>query len=175
MAVTWSGNPRTWDTGDLTTASLLNSELRDRMDWLKDAADTDVMGVVTQAAVSSAVTTSSATYTPVSGLSVTVSKEQANSDSDLYVMATLSVQVDSATGYGEIDVRLYDVTAGTQVGEQYKHATNNPPEPSGIAMQFAQSALNAGSRTYRVEFRIAGSASQVSVQQGRLLVKELAK
>lgn len=35
MTATWSGTPKTWSTGELVTASNLNAELRDRMEYLK--------------------------------------------------------------------------------------------------------------------------------------------
>lgn len=34
MTATWDGTPKTWSTGELVTAALLNAELRDRMDYL---------------------------------------------------------------------------------------------------------------------------------------------
>lgn len=36
MTATWSGNPITWVSGNLA-ASTMNTEIRDRMDWLKAA------------------------------------------------------------------------------------------------------------------------------------------
>jgi len=35
MTATWSGTPKTWSTGELVTATNLNTELRDRMEYLK--------------------------------------------------------------------------------------------------------------------------------------------
>lgn len=35
MTATWDGTPRTWSTGELVTAALLNTELRDRMEYLE--------------------------------------------------------------------------------------------------------------------------------------------
>ncbi|MBZ0274856.1 MAG: hypothetical protein K8I60_01855 [Anaerolineae bacterium] len=35
MPANWSSTPKTWSTGELVTASTLNAELRDRMEYLK--------------------------------------------------------------------------------------------------------------------------------------------
>lgn len=35
MPTTWDGTPKTWSTGELVTAALLNTELRDRMEYLE--------------------------------------------------------------------------------------------------------------------------------------------
>jgi hypothetical protein len=37
MPANWDGTPKTWAVGELVTAAEMNSELRDRMDWLKGA------------------------------------------------------------------------------------------------------------------------------------------
>ncbi len=36
MPATWDGTAKTWSTGELVTAALLNTELRDRMEYLED-------------------------------------------------------------------------------------------------------------------------------------------
>jgi hypothetical protein len=43
MTATWT-TPRTWTTGEVVTASMLNAHVRDNLDWLK--AHTDARGEV---------------------------------------------------------------------------------------------------------------------------------
>lgn len=38
MTVAWTA-PRTWATGEVVTESMLNTHVRDNLDWLKDHAD----------------------------------------------------------------------------------------------------------------------------------------
>jgi len=65
MTATWTA-PRTWTTGELVTASIMNTHVRDNLDWLKTPVES---GNITFAAD---FTTTSATYTDVTGITTTI-------------------------------------------------------------------------------------------------------
>ena len=65
MTASWSLN-RTWITGEIVTASLLNTYLRDNLDWLKSPTDSGRVQITAD------FTTTSASYTDVTGITTTI-------------------------------------------------------------------------------------------------------
>lgn len=65
MTATWTAN-RTWTAGELVTASIMNTYVRDNLDWLKTPLES---GGITFAAD---FTTTSTTYVDVTGVTTTI-------------------------------------------------------------------------------------------------------
>lgn len=142
MTATWTA-PRTWSTGELVTASVMNTHVRDNLDWLKTPIDS---GNITFAAD---FTTTSATYVDITGLTTTMTTNGGGLD----VFLRLNCQVSAPASYVVqllVDGVSTAVLGGSAGTDRMTHNFNHH-----IA------AISAGSHTIKVQIKTAGGTATV--------------
>lgn len=133
MTATWTA-PRTWTSGELVTASIMNTHVRDNIDWLKTPLES---GSITFAAD---FTTTSATYVDVTGVTTTITTK--GGGLDVFFRCSLNG------------------TAGTLqllvdgVSEEILGATTGA-NPIGVTLYHHIAALSAGSHTIKVQAKVS--------------------
>lgn len=143
MTATWTA-PRTWTAGEIVIASVMNTHVRDNMDFLKTPA----------AAIdsSSSVSTTSATLTDVTGSSVTLTAT-GTGGVDLYWVGDFSV-----TSTATITIAL--VGDGSVIF-QIPYATSMTSFRHGCSFPYHIASVTAGSHTYKMQ--VSTNAGTVTV------------
>lgn len=133
MTATWTA-PRTWTAGELITASIMNTHVRDNLDWLK----TPVAAIDT----SSSVSTTSASLTDVTGSSITFTTTGLGGV-DIYWVGTYSV-----TSAATMAVALI-ADGVTVVSLPFSTSLTNYIHNCSFAYHIA--APSAASHTYKIQ------------------------
>lgn len=146
MPAVWTA-PKNWTTSELLTAALLNTHLRDNLDWLK----TPPIQVHTPTANA---TTSSTTFV-TTGWQVTL-----NSASGGFLCWLRTVQLANTGAYGQYDIEV----DGTRQGVGYPWGLGLSYQVSGGGYQLLTFThyvppLAAGSHTFKLMFSVAGGGS----------------
>lgn len=147
MTATWTAN-RTWTAGELITASLLNTYIRDNLDWIK----TPIAQKVTTGFINSA----SATYVDVTNMTTTITT--VGGGVDVLIRCTLG-QSGAATNVLQLMVDgVSECILGTWV---------SPAGASYIPVSFVHhiGAMSAGSHTIKVQVK-TNAGSILVVQTG---------
>lgn len=161
MTATWT-TPRTWATGEIVTAVMLNAHLRDNLDYLKArpvSAASDYDGTVAS--------TTSTSFTDLAGMSVSITTSGSSK---------LRISAAGAGDSGGTGVSLY-ITAlvdGTNQGNAtYGMAQIKLSGTGGFSIDFVTpSAVSDGAHTVKLQFRSSTGAS-VSVSHASLVVEEV--
>lgn len=135
MTAAWTA-PRTWVVGELVTAALLNTHLRDNLDWLKTPLES---GVVT---FSGDFTTTSTTYTDLTGITTTITTK--GGGLDLFFSC---VMFSSTPAQSRFQVLIDGVASGV-LGQHFNSSTTVPSQFSVFHHIVAQSA---GSHTIKLQ------------------------
>lgn len=142
MTATWTAN-RTWVAGEIVTASLLNTYVRDNLDWLKTPTDS-------QAIFSSTFTATSGTAVNVTGASVTITSN--GGGFDLFFVAS--------AGCSSIATCTFTLVTDSVTTEATEVVTFAAGEIKIITLFKHVAALTAGSHTFKVQaFTNAGTLS----------------
>jgi hypothetical protein len=149
MTANWSGNPATWANGGLTAASL-NTELRDRMDYLKAAADLHgLASAVTIGQVKSA----------LCGVRALRTASQSIPDANpTFVQLTAADEFDS-NAFHDPAVNSTRITIPAGLGGVYLFGGSVEWASNGTGRRLAEVILNGGSA-------ILGAKSQIAAATG---------
>ena len=152
MTATWT-LPRTWSTGELATAALLNQHLRDNLDWLKAPP----VSVYTPSANASTTSTSFVS----TGWQVTF-----NSAGGGFLCWLRTVQLASTGSYGQYDIEV----DGTRQGASYPWGLGLSYHVTGAGYQLVTlmhyvPPLSVGSHTFKLMFSVSGTGS-LALQAG---------
>lgn len=152
MTATYTA-PRTWVSGELVTAALMNTHVRDIHDWFKTPS----------AAIdnSSAIATSSASLVDVTGASVTFTNN--GGGFDVFIVVTFS----NSTLAGQVSLSL-NVDSATERTLQFTTLVAN--NSINASFPYHVSALAAGSHTFKLQ--TATSAGTVTITGFQLYVRE---
>lgn len=144
MTATWTA-PRTWISGEIVTAALLNSHLRDNLDWLKTPTES---GRIQFAAD---FTSTSATYVDVTGVTTTLTTNGGGLD------VIWRAQI-SNSGPASVTFQLViDGVSSELLGSCFTgSATSNVWT---IATHVA--ALSAGSHTIKIQTKVASGTTTI--------------
>jgi len=143
MTATWTA-PRTWTTGELVTASMMNSHVRDNDSWLKTPTES---GIVNFAAD---FTSTSTSFVDVTSLTTTMTTN--GGGLDVYFRATVL----SSTG-NKISFQLViDGVSDEILGVWYN--TSSSVETSFMAFHHV-AAISASSHTIKIQTKIASSGT----------------
>lgn len=162
MTATWT-MPRTWATGEIVTAVMLNAHLRDNLDYLK-ARPTSVVSDFDGTVAS----TTSTSFTDLSGMSVNITT---SGSSKLRIDASGSAN-SGGTGVACYVTVLVDGT--NQGNATYGMAHVQLSGTAGFSISFVTAAaVSDGAHTVKLQFRSSTGAS-VSVVLASLVVSEVA-
>jgi hypothetical protein len=151
MTATWT-TPRTWTAGELVTASIMNTHVRDNLDWLK----TPIAAID----LASSVSTTSASLTDVTGSSVTFTST--GGGFDVFWMGVFSVN-----GVATVTFAL-DIDGATEFSFNLVTSTSGQLLPCPFPYHVGAKA--AGSHTFKM--RVATNANTVSVTGYQMYVVE---
>lgn len=146
MTATWS-SPRTWVTGEIVTAALLNAHLRDNMDWLK--SPTDSGRVQFEADFSSS---SISSYTDLTGVTTTMTTNGGGLDVHFRCIVSNSTPAN-------VFFRL--VIDGASVALIGKHFTGNTTSNFFYAFEHV-AAISSGSHTIKIQIKCASGTTVVT-------------
>lgn len=144
MTATWT-SPRTWATGDLATAAMLNQHLRDNLDWLK----TPTAGTITWPTAN--FTTSSTSFVDITGLTTTITSNGGGFDVKFTASCTNS-NLGAATYF---DIMVDGVSiSGVANGLQ---GWSQEVAGAAVAISFTWhiAAYSAGSHTIKMRARVS--------------------
>lgn len=168
MSVIWT-TPRTWVTGELVTAALLNTHLRDNMDYLKAEADRYWNQTALVAAAS--YSTTSTTFVDVDGVNLAGTIVTRGGP---VLFAVSSAWKHSNLGMDcALDLWLNGARIGGGYGVSLMHAAGaNLYQPlSWLTVQ----ALPAGTHSFRLQWRTnSGTLTMGTLVPVTLLALELA-
>lgn len=134
MTATWTA-PRTWTSGELVTASIMNTHVRDNLDWLKTPLESGKVVFAT-----ADFTTTSASYVDVTGCTTTITTKGGGLDVWLRInwsgsIGTLQLLVD-----GVSEAILGGIANANPIGATLYHHI---------------AALSAGSHTIKVQGKVS--------------------
>lgn len=148
MTATWTAN-RTWTTGELVTAAVLNTYVRDNLDWLKTPTASNVAPFATT------FTTTSTTFTDVTSMTATITTN--GGGVDVYTRFTSSNSGTADTAY---DIVLDGVSESGTTHGLYRHGSPGAAASVGVAFMHHIDTLSAGSHTIKLQVRtISGTQS----------------
>lgn len=150
MTATWT-QPRTWATGELTTAAQFNQHIRDNLDWLK----TPTAGTVTWPTAN--FTTTSTSFVDVTGLTTTITGN--GGGFDVYFTALCTNSSLGATTYFDILVDSVSVSALTNGVQGWSQEVAGAAVPFGFVYHLA--AYSAGSHTIKLQARVSAGTLTV--------------
>lgn len=144
MTATWT-TPRTYVSGELITSAVLNSHIRDNMDWLKTPLES---GKITFAALFS---TTSATFVDITGVTTTITT--LGGGLDVIIRLTAATSALGTTNGFQLVV---DGVSEAILGQYTQYVANY-----GILVSFCHhiAALAAGSHTIKVQCKVSGGAT----------------
>lgn len=143
MTATWTAN-RTWTAGELVTAAIMNTYIRDNLDWLKKPTES---GNIT---FSSDFTTTSASFVDVTGQTTTLTTN--GGGLDVFIRYTVQSSSSSTSAQfqlvvdGSTNIILSSFSSGITLRNNYTTYHHIP-------------ALSAGSHTVKVQALISGGAT----------------
>jgi hypothetical protein len=155
MTAIWTP-PRTWNVGELVTAGLLNTHLRDNLEFLKAQIDLPLNFVV--AASTSQYSTISATFTDVDATNLKLTFTTSGG----VVLLGFSTQGSHSVAAGEI--RLDWNIDGARVGDAtYGICLLQAPTASHIIplTHIHARSLSAGAHTIKLQFATGGATAIV--------------
>lgn len=142
MTATWTAN-RTWSAGEIVTAAIMNTYVRDNLDWLKTPIDS-------QAIFSTTFTTTSASYVDVTGATVTLTGN--GGGFDVIFVATVSGS--------SISTATFKILTDSVTTECIEAVIFAAGELKIITLFKHVAALSAGSHTFKIQATInAGTLS----------------
>jgi len=151
MTATWH-TPATWSVGQLVTATNLNEQLRDNLEFLK-APPTGVRNV-NQA---SDYATTSTTFVDVDTTNLSFSINTAGGD----VLIVFFGRVNSSTGNVYFDVSVDGVRIGGDDG-----LTSGPSGHHPIALMALKQGLSPGTHTFKLQWRVSAGTGTLYAGAG---------
>lgn len=133
MTATWTAN-RTWTSGELVTASIMNTYVRDNLDWLKTPLES---GKIT---FSADFTTTSTTYVDITGITTTLTTRGGGLD------VFFRCSWNGTTGVIQV---LVDGVSEAILG------STTGANPIGMTFHHHIAALSAGSHTIKLQAKVA--------------------
>lgn len=147
-------SPRTWATGELVTASLMNTHVRDNLNALKEPPGSLVR-------LTSDLTTTSASLVDVSGASITLT----TTGGDIYVSFHCSLY----GGAAAVQIAVVLDAAVTVLAIQ--NILNSSGTPEAVSLSHKYEAPAAGSHTVKIRWlTTAGTATMYNTQANAVLV-----
>lgn len=144
MTATWT-DPRDWSTGELVTSSVMNTHVRDNLDFLKTPATSGRIQIAAN------FTTTSTSYTDVTGITSTFTTS--GGGVDVFLRITVSHSASSSTSF-QLVVDGTPILLG-------RH--NNGGTFVSVYSAFEHlAALSAGSHTIKLQCK-AGGAGTVTI------------
>lgn len=143
MTATWTA-PRTYVVGELITAAIFNQYLRDEFDWLKTPTASGRVQIAAN------FTTTSATYTDVTGLTTTMTTNGGGLD------VFIRLQVSNSTPVVTSFQLVVDGVSSCILG-------NVNPTTSNLEVFFFEhvAALAAGSHTIKLQCKCASGTTTI--------------
>lgn len=135
MTAIWTA-PRTWAVGELVTAALMNTHVRDNLDWLKTP-------IAASATWSSNFTTTSASYVDITGATVTLTTN--GGGVDVFVLFDLTDSL-AATVYIQL---VIDGVAYQRIATIVLAASEI--KPCAIPLHIPAASLSAASHTIKLQ------------------------
>lgn len=132
MTATWTAN-RTWTAGEIVTASIMNQYVRDNLDWLKTPTASQVIYTTT-------FTTTSGTFTDVTGATVTLTGN--GGGFDVIFVATVSGSA--------ISTAQFALVTDSVTTEAIEAVTFAASEVKNLVIFKHVAALSAGSHTFKI-------------------------
>lgn len=151
MTATYT-TPRTWVAGEIVTASLLNTHLRDMMDYLKArpaARASDLDGTV--------LSTSSTSFVDVTGASVSITT---SGSSRLLILASGVFD----TGAGVETIYVTAVVDGVNQGDSsigFTQSLTNEPQ-SWSLVHLTSAAVSDGAHTVKLQARVSANSGDIN-------------
>lgn len=140
MTATWTAN-RTWTAGELVTASIMNTYVRDNLDWLKTPLESGKIVFAT-----ADFTTTSATYVDVTGATTTITTKGGGLDVFLRVSWSGSAGIIQLVVDGASEAVLGSTTGANPIGATLYHHI---------------AALSAGSHTIKVQAKVTAGTCTI--------------
>lgn len=150
--MTWT-IPKTWSTGELVTASLLNTHLRDNLDALKDPPTAAYM-----ANESSNYTTTSTSFVDVDATNMALTLDTNGGA----VLIGFHGYANNAAGIVYFDVEIDGVRMAGDDGLLRSTANSN----YSICFVVLKTALSAGSHTFKLQWRVTASTATLYAGAG---------
>jgi hypothetical protein len=153
--------PRTWVTGEIVTAALLNTHLRDNL------VDLDRRTSPSEGYVGTIETTTSTTYTDLATAGPAVTQTIGSTGK-----ALVALYAAMSNAGGNFALMSYAITGATTAaaGDQYALQTNNASDIR-FGATVLQTGLNAGSTTFTAKYR--ATATTAGFNGRRILVSPL--
>lgn len=144
MTATWTA-PRTWTAGELVTASMMNTYVRDDFDWLKTPTSSG------RIQFASDFTTTSTTYTDLTGVTTTITTN--GGGVDIYLRLTVSNSGPTASSFQLV----IDGVANAFLGIASTSITTNN---TWVFVEHV-AALAAGSHTFKIQVKNNGGTTTI--------------
>lgn len=152
MTATWT-TPRTWVAGELVTAALMNTHIRDNMDWLKTP-------IAASATWSSNFTTTSASAVDITSATVTLTTNGGGVD--------VSVLFDTSSSAGAATASFYVVLDGTIFQRIATHTFDNAGYYRQVVavIHIPAASISAASHTIKLQCLTSGGTLTVYGSSG---------
>jgi len=165
MTAAWPSAPRTWSVGELTTAALINTELRDRMDWLKTPPQTS-------ADLAAAVVLSTTSFADIQTNTITVV------GTTILLMPTFFASCSTAIGAGilafDMTVDGVSIGGGSGIGQ---YSSIGSGFFFNVSMPIYITGLTPGARTFKLRGKISSGTATIYGSSagylGRMAVREI--
>ncbi len=139
--------PRSWVAGELITATIMNEQIRDNMDALKDPPSE-----VDPGTGSTDYTTTSATFVDIDSTDFTITL--ATTGGDVFVF--ISGGWNNSAGEMYVDI-VSDAVSLSRDGDGFSKPTGSSGAGTAHAMiPFLETGLSSGSHTYKPQWKISG-------------------
>lgn len=154
--MSWS-TPRTWTAGELATASLLNTHLRDQLDFLKVMSEWILLVHTEAQNTGGGTATSGAWETPTLNTEVLDDYGRCTLASNQFTLAAgkyLVIAIRTIYEIGGGSLRLYNVSDTAVVGTFYGFSANSAAADSVTALMVGVGYVDIStSKTFRLEAR----------------------
>lgn len=152
MTATWH-TPQTWNTNDLVTATNLNEQLRDNMEWLK--AKTSTNRYVDE---SSDYTTTSTSFVNVDGTNLSLSLTTVGGDVLIGFASAVNYSASGGLIYFDVEID------GTRFGLNDGIVLINSPTANGTmnaSFVVLKTGLSAASHTFKLQWKVNSGTAKI--------------
>jgi len=155
--------PRTWVDGEIVTADIMNTHVRDNLDYLKERLD----GTATQyVRTATDYTTTSTTLTAVDGTNMALALTTDGSD----VLVTFTGYASISTGTEDLTMAvLVDATPYEIITQELSGAAN----PFAVSFTYIFTGLSAAAHTFTLQWKTTGATATIHVGTTLFDVREM--
>ena len=154
----WS-SPRTWTTGELVTAALMNTHIRDNLNALFSPPGTT-------ASITTDITTTSTSFEDATGLTITFTIA---GDSVLLGFVAAISNSSGPTSLTTLTIDIDGTDEGGTEGIMQTESKGQANSPGDASFTWRKTGLSSASHTFKMEWKVSGNTSTMHATNSEVI------